>query len=71
VDDTLLVILNGERETVRFRLPAVEWAAAWGRVIDTAHGLVEGEPVEHDAASEVELEELSIRVYVAIKKNAS
>ena len=68
VDDTLLVILNGERQSVRFRLPALEWAASWERAIDTAQGVVAEDDERHEAASEVELEELSIQVYVAIRK---
>ena len=64
VDDTLLVILNGERESSRFRLPALEWAASWAMVIDTRTGFADDEQAKviYPAASEIELEELSIMV---------
>jgi glycogen operon protein len=64
-DDTLLVILNGERTPQRFRLPAVEWGARWEELFDTRDWDQPiddgGAPVE-PAETELELAALSVAV---------
>jgi len=73
VGDTLLVLLNGEREPVSFRLPAVEWAQGWEVIVDTGDEtpLVDTaeadmtEPLVHPtsaASTEIELASLSVVV---------
>jgi glycogen operon protein len=65
VDDTLLVLMNGERAPVRFRMPAFEWGARWELLFDTRawEQPIErgGAPIE-PAATEFELEALSVAV---------
>jgi isoamylase len=35
VDDSLLVVLHAGDDRIRFRLPAIEWAAYWELLVDT------------------------------------
>ncbi|MGZ5969845.1 MAG: glycogen debranching protein GlgX [Polyangiales bacterium] len=70
VEDTLLVMVNGDPEDVIFKLPALEWAESWERAIDTEPGdhaapvsllrLAAGEPVA--------VPPLSISVFVGARR---
>jgi isoamylase len=73
VDDSLLIVMNGEREDESFVLPERRWAEAWERVIDT-------EPDERrsrvstlsvPAGESVELGPLSLAVFVGVRKDAT
>ncbi len=61
--DSLLVVLNGEREEKLFRLPAVEWGATWEPLLDTAQeaGAVPLDPPSH-ARDRVRVAALSVVV---------
>ncbi len=65
--DTLLVLLNGERQPTSFRLPAIEWGATWEHLLDTAQSsddaaeTASSEPASH-ARDQVRLEALSVVV---------
>jgi glycogen operon protein len=65
VDDTLLVLMNGERTPTRFQLPAVEWGARWELLFDTRAAeqpiMRGGAPIE-PAATVLDLEGLSVAV---------
>ncbi|MGZ6096538.1 MAG: glycogen debranching protein GlgX [Polyangiales bacterium] len=70
VEDTLLVMVNGDSEDVIFKLPALEWAESWERAIDIEPGdhaapvsllrLAAGEPVA--------VPPLSISVFVGARR---
>ena len=54
IDDSFLVLLNGSRDTVPFKLPPMEWGRRWAKRIDTTKkGLVD--EVELVASAKVEL----------------
>jgi glycogen operon protein len=40
-DDSFLLLMNASDKDIAFTLPPPEWAATWGRVIDTATGVIE------------------------------
>jgi glycogen operon protein len=66
VGNTLLVLVNGERSPVAFRLPGGDWGAAWQCVVDTIQ--LEPSPdlrSPEPAGAEVVRSALSIAVYRA------
>ncbi len=65
LDDTLLVLMNGERAPLRFRLPALEWGARWELLFDTRavqQPIGRGAAPIEPAATDLELEALSVVV---------
>jgi isoamylase len=60
--DSLLVLINGEREPRSFRLPAVEWGATWQKLLDTAHGSAQADMVPSHARDRLFLDALSVVV---------
>ncbi len=44
VDDSLLVLLNGDAESVRFRLPRERFGTGWHVVLDTSRELANQPP---------------------------
>ena len=64
VDDSLLLMLNGDPEPIDFTFPAGEWPAHWSQVIDTAEGWIE--PLHnYRAGDRLTVEGRSILVLVA------
>jgi glycogen operon protein len=70
VDDSILIVMNGEREESEFVLPARSWAESWIRVLDS-------EPDERTsrcsdevlrAGGRVALGPLSTAVFLAVRK---
>jgi isoamylase len=70
VDDTLLVVMNGERDDETFVLPERRWAEAWERVLDTEpdqrHSRVSTLSVP--AGESVDLGPLSLAVFIGVRK---
>lgn len=60
--DSLLVLINGERATRTFRLPAIEWGATWEQLLDTAHDSAQARDTPSRARDEVIVDSLSIVV---------
>ncbi|MBI2391968.1 MAG: hypothetical protein HYV09_20420 [Deltaproteobacteria bacterium] len=71
VDDTLLIVMNGEREDETFVLPARRWAEAWERVLDTEpdERLSRVSHTRIPAGASVELGPLSMAVFVGVGKD--
>jgi glycogen operon protein len=64
VDDSLLLMLNGDPDPIDFTFPAGEWPAHWSQVIDTAKGWIE--PLHnYRAGDRLSVEGRSILVLVA------
>jgi glycogen operon protein len=70
VDDSLLIVINGDREDAGFRLPALQWAESWERVIDTEpeDRLSRVSTMRIPAGEPIELPPLSIAVFVGVRK---
>ncbi|GAC1394710.1 MAG: glycogen debranching protein GlgX [Polyangiales bacterium] len=68
VDDSLLIVLNGERTSERFRLPAIEWAAYWEVLVDTeiSEQYATVLPQSSAASTEIEVAPLSLVVLRSI-----
>jgi isoamylase len=61
--DSLLVLINGERVPVTFRLPAMEWGATWEHLVDTSRDdSTQAEEKPSHARDEVSLDALSVVV---------
>jgi glycogen operon protein len=69
VDDTILVLLNGSHDDVRFTLPGFDWGSRWVLRIDTALDAFVCSPpstprsIEVDAGARITLVAHSARVY--------
>ncbi len=70
VDDTLLIVMNGEREDEEFVLPERRWAEAWERVVDTEPDSRQSRvsSLRVPAGEKVELGPLSLAVFVGVPK---
>ena len=68
IDDTLLVVLNGDRAPCRFRLPNFEWARHWEVLVDTEVAEQFATPIRASSAAwtEIDLAPLSVVVLQSI-----
>jgi glycogen operon protein len=70
VDDSLLVVVNRDREDATFKLPTLEWAESWERVIDSEpeERLTRVSTMRIPAGERIDLMPLSISVFVGVRK---
>ncbi|HKY14010.1 MAG TPA: glycogen debranching protein GlgX [Microthrixaceae bacterium] len=64
IDDSVLLVFNGEPEGLDLTLPAGPWPHDWAMVVDTRVGMVEP-PRIHRAGEVIALEGRSVLVFVA------
>jgi isoamylase len=66
VDDSFLLCFNGHHETVRFAIPAVEYAEKWQVVLDTAEGVLGREAPTADASGQLDVPARSLVVLIKV-----